>query len=78
MQDFSAVVDTMLSGMAVATVLVALSLAPDRLAHDPQGRLERHTGIDPLWPEHLRCLMLGSAAAHDQICTVLFDLEAEG
>lgn len=78
MRDVSAVVDTVLSGLAVATVLVALGLAPDRFAHDHESQLARHTGFDPLWPEHLRCWMLGSAAAHDRICTMLFHLEAEG
>lgn len=40
-------------------------------------RLIAREPMDPLWPDHLRCLVLGAQAADDRICAALSAVDWE-
>lgn len=65
--------------LAMATVAaIALGFATAEPAGEQVLRhLDRPTD-DPLWPEHLRCLVLGAKAAEDRICIALASLDRKG
>jgi len=68
-----------LTVLAMATVAaIALGFVTAEPAGEQNLQLNHRETLDPLWPEHLRCLVLGTAAAHDRICIALAVLDRKG
>lgn len=69
----------LLALMAMATIAAfALGFATAEPAGDQLLRHYDRPTDDPLWPEHLRCLVLGTAAADDRICIAIAVLHRKG
>lgn len=73
------IIPKVLAELAVATVAaIALGFATAEPAGDYVLRLYDRPTDDPLWPEHLRCLVIGTEAADDRICIALLAAERKG
>jgi len=79
MADPHPIIAKLLAALAMALIAaIALGFATAEPADDQLLRHYDRPTDDPLWPEHLRCLVLGAEAADDWICVVLLAAEREG
>lgn len=70
------IIARILAFMAFATLIaMALGLGSAGSADDTKTTRVQSSSVDPLWPEHLRCLILGTAAIDDVLCRAIMTAE---
>jgi hypothetical protein len=69
-------IDKRLAVLPIIAV-IAFGCALSEPAADRKPKLIAREPMDPLWPDHLRCLVLGAQAADDRICAALSAVDWE-
>lgn len=65
----------LLAGLAASAIVLGLTWSEPVAQGDLRPIASKP--MDPLWPDHLRCLVLGAEAADDRICAALSAVDWE-